>query len=117
MNTLWRLAWALPLVLITGAAMVYMLKQVIVRDSASRRDSRRMHLRESLCVSPQTQMHLVEFDRRPYILVESEHGTVLQAAGALAADRAGSRTAGQPAGRMTARSRSRLGAGQRVFES
>ena len=92
MDTLWRLVWALPLVLITGAAIVCVLKQVIVRNGASQSETRRMQLRESLCVSPQTRVHLVELDRRPYILVESEHGTVLQAAGAGTSESSRSRT-------------------------
>jgi hypothetical protein len=73
MEAMWRLVWALPLVLLIGAAIVLFLKRFVVAgEGAPAAAERRMHLRESLALSDDTRMHLIELDRRAYFVVESK---------------------------------------------
>lgn len=79
MNALWRLLWALPLVLATGVAAMLLLRRFVVPMQARSRDARRLSLLESLAVSDDTRLHLVEIDQQPYVVVESTRDAVLQA--------------------------------------
>jgi flagellar biogenesis protein FliO len=79
-DTLWRLAWALPLVLITGLAAVLVLKKIVVPALPADPAARRMTLRERMSVSGSTSLYLIEVDGQAYLLVESPAGTVLQQA-------------------------------------
>ena len=78
MSTLWRLVWALPLVLATGVGVMLLLKRFVVPTEAKSRDTRRLNLRETLAVSDETRVHLVEIDRQSYLVVESTRNAVLQ---------------------------------------
>ena len=79
MDTLWRLAWALPLVLTTGVAVMWLLKR-FVRPHELQQPRQRMTLCETLTLANETRVHLIEVDRQAYLLVESAVGTVLQPA-------------------------------------
>jgi flagellar biogenesis protein FliO len=68
---LWRLAWALPLVLLLGLVIVLLLKRHMAGRLSMKPDAQRMVVRESMSVSIQTQLHLIE--------VESAGGTQVQA--------------------------------------
>jgi flagellar biogenesis protein FliO len=78
MDTLWRLVWALPLVLLTGAAVMLLLKQFVRPVRPTSHVALRMTLRESMSVADDTRVHLIEADGQTYLLVESPGGTVLQ---------------------------------------
>jgi flagellar biogenesis protein FliO len=80
MSTLWRLVWALPLVLATGVGVMLLLKRFVVPMESKPRDVRRLNLRETLNVSDETRVHLVEIDRQSYLIVESTRNAVLQPA-------------------------------------
>jgi len=76
---LWRLAWALPLVLLLGLVIVLLLKRHMAGRLSMKPDAQRMVVRESMSVSIQTQLHLIEVDSSVYLLVESAGGTQVQA--------------------------------------
>lgn len=78
MDTLLRLAWALPLVLTMGAAVMFLLKQVVRPGQPTNPVALRLSLRESMSVSNDTRLHLVVADGQTWLLVESPGGTVLQ---------------------------------------
>lgn len=78
-DALWRLIWALPLVLVTGLVAVLVLKRLLPEARADRQH-RRMAVCETLTLSDQTHLHLIEVDRQPYLLVDSPGGTALQLA-------------------------------------
>lgn len=78
MTALWKLAWALPLVIFTGVVLVLLLKRVLVPSALGQRSSQRIQSRESLQVSEQTRLHLVEIDGRSYLLIESNQQAQLQ---------------------------------------
>lgn len=78
MTALWKLAWALPVVTITGLVVMLLMKRVLVRGAAHNRPSQRLRSRETLQVSEQTRLHLVELDGKPYLLVESSQHAQLQ---------------------------------------
>jgi hypothetical protein len=78
MDTLLRLAWALPLVLLTGAAVMLLLRHFVRPVQPTIQVAPRMSLRESMTVSNDTRVHLVVADGQTYLLVESAGGTVLQ---------------------------------------
>jgi flagellar biogenesis protein FliO len=80
MDTLWRLTWALPLVMTLGLGAVLILRRFGVRARSATAGSQRMNVRESLMLSADTQMHLIEIDRNVYLLVESAGHVLLQAA-------------------------------------
>ena len=79
MDSLWRLIWALPMVLLTGVAVALLLKRVVQPPPGPARLAARMSVRESMPVSNDTRVHLIESDGQTYLLVESPGGTVLQA--------------------------------------
>jgi flagellar biogenesis protein FliO len=81
MDALWRLLWALPLVLALGAAAVLLLKRFIGPVAAARRLGRRMSACESVALSDETRVHLLEVDGKAWLVVESSrHATVQSAA-------------------------------------
>lgn len=86
MDTLWRLAWALPLVLGIGFVAALVLRRVVSAPPAQA--TRRIALQESLSLSDDTRVHVIEVDRQPYLLVESSSQATLQALSARAADAA-----------------------------
>ncbi|MEO8152139.1 MAG: hypothetical protein ABI605_03640 [Rhizobacter sp.] len=80
MDSLWRMAWALPLVLGIGFAAALVLKRFVVTVPSSSPQMQRIRLQESLSLSDDTCVHVIEFDRQAYLLVESSLQTTLQAA-------------------------------------
>lgn len=80
METLWRLAWALPLVLLTGMVAVLTLRRFVVPTQGTGQQTQRMNLRESLSLSDDTRVHLIEIDRQVLLIVESSRHTLLQSA-------------------------------------
>ena len=81
-----RLVWALPLVLLTGTVLVLLLKYVMKPLRSSAAVAQRLRLRESLSVSEQTRVHLIDLDGTACLLVESTQQATLYltAAGAKA---------------------------------
>lgn len=71
MDMVWRLTWALPLTVLVGGGIVLLLRQILGQGKFATRTLQRMVKRESLIVSDDTRLHLVEVDGRPYVLVES----------------------------------------------
>ena len=80
METLWRLAWALPLVLVTGVVAVLTLRRFVVPTQGTSQPAQRMNLRESLSLSDDTRVHLIEIDGQVFLVVESLRHTLLQSA-------------------------------------
>lgn len=78
MNALWRLLWALPLVLAIGAASMLVLRRFVVPAAREKPGVRRMVARETLPLSAQTRVHLVEVDGSSYLILESTHNAALQ---------------------------------------
>lgn len=78
MNTLWKLTWALPLVLTIGGVAVLVLKRFVVPARPADRAGPRMTLCESLSLSDETRVHLIEVERKPYVVIESDRHAVLQ---------------------------------------
>jgi len=74
-----RLLWALPLVLLTGAGIVLLLRRTLGSHQIGSKGRERMSLRESVSVSQDTRIHLLQVDRQSYLLVESSRVTSLQA--------------------------------------
>ena len=79
MDSLWRMAWALPLVLGIGFAAALVLKRFVAIAPLPSPDARRIKLQESLSLSDDTCVHVIEVDRQAYLLVESSLRTTLQA--------------------------------------
>jgi hypothetical protein len=80
-ETLWRLAWALPLVLVLGAAAAWAVGR-LGGAGASHAEAARLRHVESLSVSEGLRVHLLELDRRPLVVVESAlHAVQLDVAG------------------------------------
>lgn len=82
---MWRLAWALPLVLMVGAAVVLVLRRFVVPTASAAVPTQRMRMLESLPLSDDTRVHLIEVDGRAYLVVESARHAVLQSAAPLQA--------------------------------
>ena len=81
MDALWRLTWALPVVLLTGIAVMLVLKRWMAPECrlGGRTAKAVMSLRESLSVSDQTHVYLIAVGRQEYVLVESARNAVIQA--------------------------------------
>ncbi|HEY5760122.1 MAG TPA: hypothetical protein VIU34_30075 [Steroidobacter sp.] len=77
MDALLRLVWALPLVLLTGAVLVLLLKRVMKPLHSSAAFAQRLSLRESLSVSDETRVHLIDLDGTACLLVESTRQATL----------------------------------------
>ena len=88
MDALLRLAWALPLVLGIGIAAAFVLKRFVVPAASAAPQGQRLNLRESLAISEETRLHLLEVDGKAHLVIESARQTVLQWAPALDAPRA-----------------------------
>jgi flagellar biogenesis protein FliO len=70
-----RLAWALPLVLVVAGISAWLLRYLGgVRRSAP--TERRLRLLESRTIGKATTVHLVEADRRAFVVIESDEGAV-----------------------------------------
>jgi flagellar biogenesis protein FliO len=78
MDAAWRLAWALPLVLLVGAAAVLLLRRFVLPTQPATLQRQRLSRRESLSLSQETRVHLIEVDGKPYLLVESARQALLQ---------------------------------------
>jgi flagellar biogenesis protein FliO len=76
-----RLCWALPLVLLAGLAIMLLLKRVVVTPGAKDRH-RRLSLCESLTVSDEMRVHLIEVDGGAYLVTESARRSAIQVAAA-----------------------------------
>jgi len=73
-DTLTRLAWALPLVLVLGVLAMLAIKRVLPRFQAASPQAAPMVLRQSLKLSDGAQMHLVALDGQSVLVVESAAG-------------------------------------------
>ncbi len=82
MDTLWRMAWALPLVLGIGFLAALVLKRFGASASPPAPEAWRIRLHESLSLSNDTRVHVIEVDRQAYMLVESSLQATLQAVSA-----------------------------------
>lgn len=77
MDALGRLAWALPLVLLIGMAALLLLKRVVRATPPSSGHALRLSLRESLSLSDETRVHLIDLDGTACLVVEStRHATL-----------------------------------------
>jgi flagellar biogenesis protein FliO len=88
MDALLRLAWALPLVLGIGIGSMLVLRRFVIAAPAAARPTQRLRMRESLSLSDETRVHLIEVDDRPYLVVESVRQAVLQPTAPLAVESA-----------------------------
>jgi len=73
-----RLLWALPLVLMTGIAIMLLLRRVLPLPASSATDIAPLAVRHSLTLADDTRVHLLEVDRKSYLLVESSRQALLQ---------------------------------------
>jgi flagellar biogenesis protein FliO len=80
MDTVWKLMWALPLVLAVGVAAVLMLKRIVVPSRAAAPSPQRVRTSESLQLSEHTHVHLLDVDGRSYVVVESTRHVEVQVA-------------------------------------
>jgi flagellar biogenesis protein FliO len=87
MTSLWRLVWALPLVLGIGVAAMLLLRRFIAVDRQAGSETPRMNARGSLPLSDKTCVHLIEVDGKDYLVVESSQQAVLQSVSAAAGDK------------------------------
>jgi flagellar biogenesis protein FliO len=78
MNTLWRLAWALPLLLAVGVAVALAMRPFVVPSQRRSGDRSRMTSHASLALSDQTRVHLIDVDGVSYLVVESTQNALLQ---------------------------------------
>jgi flagellar biogenesis protein FliO len=85
MDTMLRLAWALPLVLLVGVLVALILRRFVVLAPTSHRQAR-LSLCESLWLSDDTRVYLLEIDGRACVIVESARQTTLQSASLQLAD-------------------------------
>ncbi len=79
LDTVWRIMWALPLVLAVGMVAVLILRRFLGPAKHMHRKAQRMSLHESLSVSDDTRVHLIEVDGGRYLIVESARQAALQA--------------------------------------
>ncbi len=79
METLYRLGWALPLVLAVGVAAVLVLKRYGPAVRLGGPEALRMRVRESLALSQHTCVHWIEVDRQAFLVLESQRHATLQA--------------------------------------
>ncbi|MCW7540865.1 hypothetical protein OOT46_23880 [Aquabacterium sp. A7-Y] len=74
-DTLVRLSWALPLVLLLGVVALLLLRRFLPALAPATPAAGQLVLRESLRVSERTQLHLVVAQGRPVLLVEPQEGS------------------------------------------
>ncbi len=79
MDAAWRMVWALPLVVVIGTLAVLVLRRFVAPSRPAADNAKRMSVRESLSLSDETRVHLLEIDGKGYLVVESAHPGVLQA--------------------------------------
>ena len=77
MDMLWRLTWVLPFTVLVGGGIILLLRQILGQGKFAPRTLQRMVKQESLIVSDDTRLHLLEVDGRPYVLVESVRSATL----------------------------------------
>jgi flagellar biogenesis protein FliO len=75
-DTLWRLAWALPLVLLIGGVAVLGLKRFVSTARSEHAGPLRMSRCESLSLSDSLSVHLIEVDSQPYLVAASAQQAV-----------------------------------------
>jgi flagellar biogenesis protein FliO len=78
-DTLWRLAWALPLVCGAGLCAMLILRRLLM-TTAARRPANRLEAIETLSVSDDTRIVLLELDQQAFLVVESSRQATLVAA-------------------------------------
>jgi hypothetical protein len=76
MDTLLRLAWALPLVLLIGLGLMLAMKRLM---SAERASPPAPALSKTLRLSEQTQAHVIDVAGQHYLVIESERSVVIEA--------------------------------------
>jgi flagellar biogenesis protein FliO len=77
--SLWRLTWALPLVLALGVLAVLALRRFGARGRASSQPSR-LSLGATLVLSDSTRAHCMDLDGRTFLVVESTSSVALERA-------------------------------------
>ena len=77
MTMLWRLAWALPLVLVVGTVVMLILRR-FVQPSPLPAERPKLSVRGSVTLSDKTSMHLVDVDGKEFLIVESAQQTSVQ---------------------------------------
>jgi flagellar biogenesis protein FliO len=92
MDTVWRVTWALPLVLTVGVIAVLVLRRFVVPAQSPDWQVRRMSVRESITLSDDTRVYLIDIDSRAFVVVESAKQALLQAVQPVANDSTGSST-------------------------
>jgi flagellar biogenesis protein FliO len=93
MTTLWRLVWALPLVLGVGVVGMLVLRRFIAPTRNIGQELRRLTARESLSLSDQTRVYLIDLDGASYLIVESVQHAELHGVPSQSAIRASQRSA------------------------
>lgn len=79
-DSLSRLLWALPLVLLLGVAAIFIVKRSLDRLGLGRDAELPMRLRQSLALSEGLNAHLMDVDGQPVLVLEgaSAAGTQVQ---------------------------------------
>ena len=75
METLLRLAWALPLVLLMGLGLMLAMKRLF---SVERASASAPALSKTLRLSEQTQAHVIEIDGQHCLVIESERSVAVE---------------------------------------
>jgi flagellar biogenesis protein FliO len=76
MDTLLRLMWALPLVVLVGVGLMVAMKRFMAVDS---RAPQAPSLLKTLRLSEQTQAHVIDVEGHHFLVVESERSVALEA--------------------------------------
>jgi hypothetical protein len=85
MDTLLRLVWALPLVVLVGVGLMLAMKRFMAVDSPALQAP---SLLKTLRLSEQTQAHVIDVDGRRFLVVESERSVALEAVAANSGEQA-----------------------------
>jgi flagellar biogenesis protein FliO len=78
MATMWRLLWALPLVLLVGVAVMLILRRFMTPTPREQVEPQRLRMQGAVTLSANTQVYLVEADSKGYLVVESDRPTTVQ---------------------------------------
>jgi len=70
-EALWRLSWALPLVAVVGISAIFVVRRFVGVGVAGAAAKPRLALAETLRATEDTAIHVLEFERRTFLLVES----------------------------------------------
>lgn len=76
-DQLWRLVWALPLVIAIGVALIYWLKKLGLGQGGGGQPAQPI-VRSSTALSEHTRVLVVEVDQRAFVVFESDTHIAVQ---------------------------------------